>query len=69
MARPSKYREFKKIALTSYYWIVTRNDHPIAYITRDSNRNHYVFDNNYRQVMNNLPTMLSAYHSFIKAVK
>ena len=67
MARPKKYREFKKIALTPYYSVVTRNDQPFAYISRGSNNNHYVFDIDYRQVMFNLPSMLSAYNSFVKA--
>jgi hypothetical protein len=68
MGRPKQYKEFKKIALAPYYWIVTRDDQRIAYISRGSNNNHYVFDINYREVMNSLPSMQSAYNSLLRSL-
>ena len=63
-----KYKEFKKIPLTPYFWIVIRNELPIGFVIRGLNSIHHVYDTDFTQVMNNLPSMLSAYNSFIKAV-
>ena len=63
-----QYKEFKKIALTPCFWIVIRNDLPVGYIIRGLNSSHHVYDTDFMQVMNDLPSMSSAYNSFTKAV-
>lgn len=68
MVNAEKNQEFKKITLTPYWWVVTRNDEIVAFIARASSSIHHVFDTDYMLVMNNLPSMQSAYNTIILAL-